>query len=108
MDRMTFIGQTSQGAPISVDDVIRYFDHTMAAYEVVQGVNDISVVGRVPDDIHSLLKLQIHSPHMSELDDVVSYINNTLNNKKDLYGKSFYISASVQGTCVELSVNQSA
>lgn len=36
MDRMTFIGQANQGKPLSVDDIIRFFDHTMAAYEVVQ------------------------------------------------------------------------
>ena len=105
MDRMTFIGQTNQSKPLSVDDIVHYFDHTMAAYEVVQGVDDMRVIG-TPDNLHSSLKLQIQSPHSSELDDVVNYINDTLHNRKDLYGRSFYISAAVQDSCIELSVNE--
>lgn len=105
MDRMTFIGQTTQGKPLSVDDIISYFDHTMAAYELVQGVDDLRVMDSTPDSIHSSLKLQIQSPHTSELDSVVNYINETLHNRKDLYGRSFSINAIIQNSCVELSVN---
>lgn len=105
MDRMTFIGQANQGKPLSVDDIIRFFDHTMAAYEVVQGVDDIRVIG-TPDNLHSSLKLQIQSPHISELDNVVNYINDTLHNRKNLYGRSFSINAAIQDSCIELSVNE--
>ena len=104
MDRMTFIGQSSQGKPLLADDIIKYFDHAMAAYEVVQGVDDMSVVDGTPDDIHSSLKLTIQSSYLLELNDVVNYINNTLQNKKDIYGKSFYIAATIHGENVELSV----
>ena len=105
MDRMTFIGQSNQGNPLSADDIIKYFDHAMAAYEVVQGVDDMSVIS-TPDDHHSSLKLIIRSPYILELNDVVNYINNSLQNKKDIYGKSFYIAAIIHDDDVELSVQE--
>jgi len=105
MNRIQFIGQTYSGALVSIDDIINFFDHTMAAYEVVQGVENASIHG-TPDTIHSSLKIIVESPNQSELQDVVTYINDTIHNRKNLYGKSFSIQAHIDGTSVELFVQE--
>ena len=41
MNRLEFIGQTHQGTLVSVDDIVRFFDHMMAAYEIIGNVEEI-------------------------------------------------------------------
>ena len=106
MDRMQFIGQTHQGVSISsVDDIINFFDHTIAAYEIVGDVEDANVHG-ITDNLHSSLRIQVQSPHQSELDSIVSYINNILHNRKSVYGRTFKVDALQDGQYIELYINE--
>ena len=106
MNRLEFIGQTHQGTLVSVDDIVRFFDHMMAAYEIVEGVEGAYVRGGTTDNLHSSLSIKVESPNMSRLLDVVAYINNTIHNRKEIYGKSFKVEALVDGTSVVLFVRE--
>lgn len=103
MDRLQFIGQTHKDQHVSADDIVNFFDHTMAAYELVHNVDDVMVCGNT-DILHSSLKLKVESPYLSELEEVVNYINNTLHNRKYLYDRTFNVDAKVEGSYVELFV----
>lgn len=103
MDRLQFIGQTHEGPLATSDTVIRFFDHTMAAYEIIGGINGVTVKGE-PDNFHSLLKIYVDSPETSELEEVVDYVNNTIHNQEQIYGKSFKINACIDGPHAELFV----
>lgn len=106
MNRLEFIGQTHQGTLVSVDDIVRFFDHMMAAYEIVGDVEGATVYGGTTDNLHSSLSLKVESPNLSRLLDVVAYINNTIHNRKEIYGKSFKVEASIDGPSVVLFVRE--
>ena len=57
MDRIQFIGQTYQGFTSSIDDIINFFDHTMAVYEIVGDTTAANVHG-ITDSIGQTLKIQ--------------------------------------------------
>lgn len=105
MNRLEFIGQTRHGTLVSVDDIVRFFDHMMAVYEIVGNVEDATVHGTT-DSINSSLSIKVESPDMPKLMEVVSYINNTIHNRKDIYGKSFKVDATMDGTGVVLFVRE--
>lgn len=106
MNRLEFIGQTHQGTLVSVDDIVRFFDHMMAAYEIVGDVEGATVHNSATDSLNSSLSIKVESPNISRLLDVVAYINNTMHNRKEIYGKSFKVEASVDGTSVVLFVRE--
>lgn len=103
MNRLEFIGQTHQGKPVSLEDIVRFFDHTMAAYELVSGIENLHVSGDM-NMINSSLRLQIESPNLAKLQEVVDYINTRINNNTYIYGKSFKVEASIHGNSVDLFV----
>lgn len=105
MNRLEFIGQTYQGKPVSIDDIINFFDHTMAAYELIGSMQPLHIDGNI-DNTYPSLRLQIESPNQSELQKVVNYINNIMNNHTNIYGKYFIIEASIQGNSVDLFVRE--
>lgn len=105
MNRLEFIGQTRQGTLVSVDDIVRFFDHMMAAYEIVGDVEGATISGAT-DNLHSSLSIKVESPNVPKLLEVVAYINNTIHNKKDIYGKSFKVEASIDGASVILFVRE--
>lgn len=105
MNRIEFIGQTHQGSIVSIDDIVRFFDHTIAAYEIVSDIDNASVHG-CTDNVNSSLKIQIDSSDTAKLQGLVSYINETIHNKKSIYGKSFNINATLEGNSVELFVRE--
>lgn len=107
MNRLEFIGQTHQGTLVSVDDIVRFFDHMMAIYEIVGDVEGATVRSGATDTLHSSLSIKVESPNMSRLMDVVAYINNTIHNRKEIYGKSFMVEAMIDGTSVVLFVRES-
>lgn len=106
MNRLEFIGQTHQGTLVSVDDIVRFFDHMMAAYEIVENVEGASVSNPSTDLFNSSLCIKVESSNMSKLLEVVAYINNTIHNRKEIYGKSFRVEAVVDGTSVVLFVRE--
>lgn len=103
MDRLEFIGQTYQGFSSSVDDVIKFFDHTMAAYEIV---GKAANVHGVTDIINQTLKIRAVLNSDTELQETLNLINNTLHNRKEAYGKCFYVDAHTEGPYIELSVHE--
>ena len=106
MNRLEFIGQTHQGTLVSVDDIVRFFDHMMAAYEIVGDVEGATVCNGNTDSLHSSLSIKVESPNMPRLMDVVAYINDTIHNQKEIYGKSFKVEAAIDGTSVVLYVRE--
>ena len=108
MNRLEFIGQTHQGTLVSVDDIVRFFDHMMAAYEIIGNVEGATVHGSTTDALHSSLSIKVESPNMSKLLAVVAYINDTIHNRKDIYGKSFEVEATIDGTSVVLFVRENS
>ena len=105
MDRMQFIGQTYQGFTSSVDDIVNFFDHTMAAYEIV-GEKPVANVHGVTDIVNQTLVIKATIKDENELQEVVNNINNTLHNRKEVYGRSFYVDAHTKGPYIELSVHE--
>lgn len=107
MNRLEFIGQTHQGTLVSIDDIIKFFDHTIAAYEIVGNVDGVKVSG-IPDDIHSSLIIKVdYLDDKNKAKDVVSYISNELHNQKNLYGRTFKVDArDGKDTSVELVVQE--
>lgn len=106
MNRIEFIGHTHQGIHVSIDDIVKYFDHTMAAYELVGNIDNSNVYGK-PDNIHSSLEIHVESPDLDKLQEVVDHINGTLHNRKDVYGKTFKVSAQkINDNIVELYVHE--
>ena len=93
---------------VSVDDIVRFFDHMMAAYEIIGNVEGATVHGSTTDALHSSLSIKVESPNMSKLLAVVAYINDTIHNRKDIYGKSFKVEATIDGTSVVLFVRENS
>lgn len=108
MNRLEFIGQTHQGTLVSVDDIVRFFDHMMATYEIVRDVEGASVSNPLTDVLSSSLSIKVESSNMDKLLEVVAYINNTIHNRKDIYGKSFAVEAVANDTSVDLYVREIA
>lgn len=105
MNRLEFIGQTRHGTLVSVDDIVRFYDHTMVVYEIIGDVQD-AVIHGTTDSINSSLSIKVESPDVPKLMEVVYYINNTIHNRKDIYGKSFKVDASMDGDSAMLFVRE--
>lgn len=103
MNRLEFIGQTHQGKFVSLEDIVRFFDHTMAAYEIVGNIENLQVSGNI-NTVYPSLQLKIESPNLSKLQESVQFINTNLKNKAYVYGKAFRIEASIDGNFVDLFV----
>ena len=106
MDRIDFIGQIYGRQTLSsIDDVVEFFDHSMAAYEVLQPIKTMSM-DSITDKLQSLMIIKIECPDQSKLGSIEGYVNNVIHNQKNLYGKTFYINTNVVGPSVELSVQE--
>ena len=95
MNMPDFIGQTYQASVYPIDDILRFFDHSMAIYDIIKSYNVTGVYG-ITDNNHYSLQMQI----------MVNYINCTIHNRKDMYGKTFQVNAQSIGTCASLSVQE--
>ena len=105
MDRLEFIGQTYRGFTSSIDDIINFFDHTMAVYEIVGDTTAANVHG-ITDSIGQTLKIQATFNSEEELNNLINFINNTLHNRKSIYGRNFLVNAHTEGCYIELSVHE--
>ena len=104
MNRCEFIGQTHNG-PISSDDVISFFDHTMAAYDIFKDIQDANIHS-IQDMVHSSLRLQVESSNIPELESVVNYVNNEIHNRKNMYDRNFKLEATIDGNIVSISIRE--
>ena len=50
--------------------------------------------------------MQIMAANPADLDSMVNYVNCTIHNRKDMYGKTFQVNAQSIGTCASLSVQE--
>ena len=105
MNRCEFVGQTHQGAMITVDDVMGFFDHTMAVYDIVKNI-EAAHINTIQDIVHSSLKVQVESSNIPELEGVVDHVNNIIHNRADVYGRHFKLEAGIHGNIVELSIHE--
>ena len=114
MNMPDFIGQTYQASVYPIDDILRFFDHSMAIYDIIKSYNVTGVYG-ITDNNHYSLQMQIMAANPADLDSMVNYINCTLlnlqinctiHNRKDMYGKTFQVNAQSIGTCASLSVQE--
>lgn len=104
MNRCEFIGQTHIG-PISSDDIISFFDHNMAAYEILKDIKDANI-NSIQDLVHSSLRIQVESSNIPELESVVNYVNNEIHNRKNMYDRNFRLEAKIDGNLVNLSIRE--
>lgn len=105
MNRLEFIGQTYNGINLTINDVIKYFDHSMAVYESIEGVDKAIVEGQT-DEVHSSLKIKLDHLDPSEMEGLVTHINEELHNRKDIYGRKFQIDIIKKDSIIELCVQE--
>lgn len=105
MNRLSFIIQSLKGKPISTDELIRYFDNRIAAYEVFKQF-DITNVYYEPCVNDFAIKIKAQVSNKANLEKIESYINNILHNRKDLYCKLFNIDTSNDGSLIEMKIKQ--
>lgn len=103
MNRLQFLGQAHSRQPISLDNIVTYFDHTMAAYDVLGNICS-SIQYTETDEFGYSMKIKATCLNISEMDSVVDYVNNILNNRKKIYDREFNINANVENSCIELDV----
>ena len=100
-----FIGQTYKASTYPIDDILRFFDHSMAIYDIVKQYNVTGVCG-ITDSNHYMLQMQIMTSNPSYLANIVNYINYDIHNRKNIYGKVFRIDAQSMGNCANLYVQE--
>ena len=103
MNRLQFLGQAHSRRPISLDDIVTYFDHTMAAYDVL-GNTSSTIQYTETDGFGYSMKFKATFLNTSDLSGVVDYVNNILNNRKKIYDREFDINANIENSCIELNV----
>lgn len=104
MNRCEFIGQTQNG-PLSIDDIISFFDHTMAVYDIIKDIKDAHI-NSIRDIVHSSLRIQVESSNIPELESIVNYVNNEIHNRTNMYNRNFRLEAKINGNIVDLSIRE--
>lgn len=105
MNMPEFVEQTYQASAYPIDDILRFFDHSMAVYDIIKSYNVTGESG-ITDINHYSLQMQIMAANPSDLDSMVNYINSTIHNRKDMYGKVFQVNAQSVGSYASLSVQE--
>ena len=105
MNMPEFIGQTYQASTYPIDDLLRFFDHSMAVYDIIKQYNVTDVCGNT-DSNHYTLQMRVMTSNPSDLDNMVSYINSVIHNRKDMYGKVFRVDVQSVGMYANLSVQE--
>ena len=68
-----FIGQTYKASTYPIDDILRFFDHSMAIYDIVKQYNVTGVCG-ITDSNHYTLQMQIMTSNPSDLANIMIFI----------------------------------
>lgn len=105
MNRLEFIGQAYQNKLISIDDIVVFFDHMMAAYEIIKDIKDIRIDGYI-DRIQYIFTIRIDSSNSLNINYLLNYVNSVLHNRKTIYGRTFEINASVEYNRLDLIVRE--
>lgn len=107
MDRLQFIGSIDHGCFInSQDAIIQFFDHTMAAYDLIGKCNDdITIKSNIESPLCMTFTISFISQNQAL--DMVNRISNHFNNKLELYGKLFNVVPTVDGNKLGIQILQS-
>lgn len=91
MDRVEFV-KSMNDSNISSDDIVRFFDHTMALYNLV-GTSEIIEITRdieLPNSI-SAISFYIKFSNNDQAITMRDTIHNTYNSSVAIYGRNFQI-----------------
>jgi len=103
MDRLEFIGSIDHGDFVSSQDaIIQFFDHTMAAYNLIGECRDIEVLSNINSSISMTFKIIFTQPIQSET--MANKITTDFANKMNLYGKLFNINPTVSGNILDIQI----
>ncbi len=105
MNRLEFIGQAYQNKLISIDDIVVFFDHMMAAYEIIKDIKDLRINGYI-DYIQYTFTIRINSSNLLNIDYLLNYVNNIIHNRKTIYGRTFEINAVIDHNILDLIVRE--
>lgn len=105
MNRLEFICQIHRGRIISVDNIIRFFDHTMAAYNIIGDIKSITINNLIEEKQNSLIRINANIDNQDELNTVVHKVNKDLNNCCEIYNKEFNLNIDINSPAVELTVS---
>lgn len=105
MDRLQFIESIDQGAFVSSPNAMHFFDHAMAAYNIVGGFPGVVVRSMFmadPKDIS--LNIEFLSSEYAQ--SAYAKITNELHNRMDLYGKIFSFQSVVDNNVLGILIHQ--
>lgn len=104
MDRLQFLGSINQGNFVmSQDNIIQFFDHIMAAYNLVGSYHNISVMSNIESPVCMSFNVSCYTPNQATgmMEQLASY------HGMDLYGKHFQIHSSINGNALGIQILQS-
>jgi hypothetical protein len=106
MDRLQFIGSIDHGNFVtSPDTIIQFFDHTMAAYDLIGQCNDdIDVKSTIESSLCMNFTISFISSDQALR--MVDKIMNYFHNRIELYGKRFLITPNANGNIVGIQILQ--
>lgn len=109
MNSLQFIGHSYPRDPqgnVVIEDIINYFDHSMAAYESIKIYSDIKDMNGYVDHARSSIEIVANLEEDKVLE-IINDIDNILNNNIHLYNHTFYISSTPVGdSCIKMSITK--
>lgn len=107
MDRLQFIGSINHGDFVSSkDEIIQFFDHIMAAYNLVGQINDIDVVTNVNSPYSITFTILFGNRDQAKC--MSDRITNDFHNKMSLYCKNFDIHQTLSENVLGIQILQLA
>ncbi len=103
MDRLEFLTSISQGDNTAVM-ILNYFDHIMAAYNIVGGCKKLLPLGNGVSPTCFLVNIELSNANEAALID--GKIKNELHNRIDIYGKIFMIKSTVTSATLGMMIEQ--
>lgn len=104
MDRLQFLGSINQGNFVmSQDNVIQFFDHTMAVYNLVGNYNITDVMSTIESPFCMTFNVSCYNP--TQVSSMMEQL--AIQRGMDLYGKHFQIHSSLNGNVLGIQILQS-
>lgn len=104
MDRVQFIGAAVDPDMISSNTIVQYFDHTMAAYNIVGSCSNIFISSSVNSSLCMTFDVIFEDSTQAE----TMYIRLLKNNRIEIYGKVFNVQSHLNDKKISLRINQVA
>lgn len=105
MDRLQFIGSIDQGNFMSNPNAMHFFDHIMAAYNIV-GMYPAHVVRSTPMVDPKEISLSVDFINADCARSAYAKVTNELHNRMDLYGKIFSIQPVLNNNTLGILIHQ--